>query len=763
MVALAAILLLPLPALAQQRVPLQKSDLIRLLSGETYSKSEVAAIIRQNCLTFTSSERDRADMQALGATAEVIEAIVNCEQQANSVSLALSALSLVAPAGGQTRFVVDLTRGGLPVSGASVQLVGSGRVPGGAGADLVVRSNEAGRAEFQVPAGTAANTYTLTVVVSGETTLGASTVTLQTQPGPARRAQADPPELVADTDPDRRTTIIRLTDEYGNAVAGAVQVNTDTTGSSRVIASAIASEAGGARVTIPIDDLAGSSALGIFTAGQWVGTIGVGQGGADDAGTQFVSGAGQTAEAGESLARLLVLEVRDASGAPLADQEVRFSVTNGRVNPEVIGTDANGQVATRVTLGSQGGLTEVQAAVGSIQRNTSFESVAGNALDDNLRVLLDDARRKLEAGNARGARAAYQEILEADPRNADAQAGLAESLLATGQAEQAVRWYEVVASSAPGDADVWVALGNARAAAGQPDGAKVAYETALSLDPDLQEARRGLNALAAGPVMAEISAWGGNTQDNGRDPGIRLFEVEIRPAGRVTLRGGYRNSLDLRHPHRLRGADDIEEGFGGFAVRWGSGTAQTSVEVSRRQHPGRPPSDLLGAVQFTTETSVNLEQRFSFQNGSHVTIGGEVGHLFFRDDTAFYIKGGILAFPGVLITPGVSVANNVGSNIVDSTLGRIGLGPEKEVRGSFGLEYTSPSGFGIAPTASYGSVSDASLPELEGGLFDGRLHIWIPLSRHSRVNLLLLHQSPPGTDSFTTFGLGFTIGVRRTP
>ncbi|MEE9208078.1 MAG: tetratricopeptide repeat protein, partial [Gemmatimonadota bacterium] len=488
-VVLTAVLLLPLPALAQQRVPLQKSDLIRLLSGETYSKSEVATIIRQNCLTFAVSERDRTDLQALGATAEVIQAIDDCERQANSVSLALSARSIAAPAGGRARFVVDLTRGGLPVTGARVQLVGSGRVAGGTGTDLVVRSNEVGRAVFQIPAGTVANTYTLTVAVSGETTLGASTVTLQTRPGPVSRAVADPTELVADADPERRTVTIRLTDEYGNAVAGAVQVNTDTTATSRIIASTVASQVGEARVTIPIDDLAGSSSLGIFAAGQLVGTIGVGQGGADEASTQFVSGTGQTAEAGQSLARLLVLEVRDASGAPLVDQEVRFSVMNGRVNPEVIGTDTNGQVATRVTLGSQGGLTEVQATVGSIQRNTSFESVAGAALDDNLQALLVEARRKFAAGNARGARAAYQEILEANPRNVDAQAGLAESLLATGRAEQAVRWYEVIVSSAPGDADVWVALGSARAAAGQPDGAKVAYETAIALDPDRQDAR----------------------------------------------------------------------------------------------------------------------------------------------------------------------------------------------------------------------------------------------------------------------------------
>ncbi|MEN8145889.1 MAG: hypothetical protein ABFS14_13200, partial [Gemmatimonadota bacterium] len=329
-VALSAVLLLPLPALAQQRVPLQKSDLIRLLSGETYSKSEVAAIIQQNCLTFTASERDRSDLQALGATAEVIQAIDNCERQANSVSLALSARSLAAPAGGQARFVVDLTRGGLPVPGASVRLVGSRRISGGAGTDLIVRSNGAGRAEFQIPAGTAATTYTFTVAVSGESTLGAATVTLQTRPGPARRAQADPPELVADSDPARRTATIRLTDQYGNAVTGPVQVNTDTTVSSRIVASTVASEAGEARVTIPIDDLAGSNSLGIFAGGRLVGRIGVGQGGADDAGTQFVAGTGQTAEAGESLARLLVLEVRDASGSPLVGQEVRFSVTNGR-------------------------------------------------------------------------------------------------------------------------------------------------------------------------------------------------------------------------------------------------------------------------------------------------------------------------------------------------------------------------------------------------------------------------------------------------
>ena len=66
----------------QQADPLQKSDVVRLLTGTTYTKAEVAGIIRQSCLSFTPTPRDRADFRALGADAAILSAIDGCAERA---------------------------------------------------------------------------------------------------------------------------------------------------------------------------------------------------------------------------------------------------------------------------------------------------------------------------------------------------------------------------------------------------------------------------------------------------------------------------------------------------------------------------------------------------------------------------------------------------------------------------------------------------------------------------------------------------------
>jgi len=39
--------------------PFRKSDLVRLLSGSEMSSTELAQLVRRNCLTFTPTARDR--------------------------------------------------------------------------------------------------------------------------------------------------------------------------------------------------------------------------------------------------------------------------------------------------------------------------------------------------------------------------------------------------------------------------------------------------------------------------------------------------------------------------------------------------------------------------------------------------------------------------------------------------------------------------------------------------------------------------------
>ena len=66
---------------AQERSPLQKSEIVRLLTSGTYSSAEVITIIQQNCLSFTPTSRDRTDFRALGASQAILDEIDRCVDQ----------------------------------------------------------------------------------------------------------------------------------------------------------------------------------------------------------------------------------------------------------------------------------------------------------------------------------------------------------------------------------------------------------------------------------------------------------------------------------------------------------------------------------------------------------------------------------------------------------------------------------------------------------------------------------------------------------
>src|SRR6185437_3186482 len=88
---LASLIALPLfvfttTAHAQSESALRKSDLVRYLTGTTYSKSEIAAIVRRNCLAFVPSARDREDLKQLGANDAILREIDRCVNNNNKAS-----------------------------------------------------------------------------------------------------------------------------------------------------------------------------------------------------------------------------------------------------------------------------------------------------------------------------------------------------------------------------------------------------------------------------------------------------------------------------------------------------------------------------------------------------------------------------------------------------------------------------------------------------------------------------------------------------
>ncbi|HXE60121.1 MAG TPA: tetratricopeptide repeat protein [Gemmatimonadaceae bacterium] len=241
LIAVPFVLLTANTAHAQSESALRKSDLVRYLTGSTYSKAEIAAIVRRNCLAFVPSDRDRKDLKQLGANDEVFREIDRCVNSGNKgatdeapakptpqappVTPTLTVINGLASAmSGSVAYVtVDLARGETPVPGARLMLKGASTIPGGAQSDPVAITDASGRATFTVPAGTRAGTYHMTVVTSDGSSLeGTTAVSLTTMPAGASLATVNPPSLAIGAGArGTRELTVAVNDAFGNPVSKA--------------------------------------------------------------------------------------------------------------------------------------------------------------------------------------------------------------------------------------------------------------------------------------------------------------------------------------------------------------------------------------------------------------------------------------------------------------------------------------------------------------------------------------------------------------
>ena len=122
-----------------------------------------------------------------------------------------------------------------------------------------------------------------------------------------------------------------------------------------------------------------------------------------------VSGDSQEGPASTQLAAPFVVSVLDQAGSPLAGATVTFSVTAGGgllssttdANPCTIEsstssttatTDANGQAATRLTLGSEPGTNTVTATVAGLESVTFTATAAEQAMPHSLTKVCGDSQ-----------------------------------------------------------------------------------------------------------------------------------------------------------------------------------------------------------------------------------------------------------------------------------------------------------------------------------------------------------------------------------
>ncbi|MEP7067452.1 MAG: tetratricopeptide repeat protein, partial [Gemmatimonadota bacterium] len=221
-------------ARAQEAVPLHKGDLVRFLTGSTYSKPEIAAIVRRACLAFAPTTRDYQNMRELGATTAVVDAMKTCTVNNNKVARAVATapapvrpmeLSLpyrgvTAAAGSVALYTVSVHRGPTPLAGVRLLLHGSREIAGGAHAELIANTDRDGRATFSIPAGTNAGNTSLRIAdADGVEMRGVTDFVLTTLPASPSLVKVNPQTIdIGAGGRGPRDVTVNVSDPFTNPV-----------------------------------------------------------------------------------------------------------------------------------------------------------------------------------------------------------------------------------------------------------------------------------------------------------------------------------------------------------------------------------------------------------------------------------------------------------------------------------------------------------------------------------------------------------------
>jgi hypothetical protein len=398
------------PVVAQAPKPLEKIELIRLLTNPLFAQSEVAEVVRRSCVGFRPTERDWSDLRNAGAGGEVIASVTACDNRrsaprttaaprvtAASVTAAPSTTPVRAPAppppppaamaaAPAAATVVPLTvlpvttdvasaagvpssvrvlvhRDGVPQGHVLLTLKGTTAL--GLANDAAALTDDGGVAEFQLPAIKEAAVYRFEVLGnSGSSFPGRPMVTVTVRPAEPARLRVTP-DFIATT--ERSATVVAaVTDSFGNpardeqvelssGVGEPSSVPTDSLGRATFTVLPGALTRGGAlrlRVrTLP--------AVEVAVAADVAGSSGA---------TSGFMPTTRRGRVGSPLGEPLTFRARTVQGSAVSGRVVRFRAVNARVTPDSAVLDSTGRVTVEVSFGARAGEAIVVARIDSVEK-----------------------------------------------------------------------------------------------------------------------------------------------------------------------------------------------------------------------------------------------------------------------------------------------------------------------------------------------------------------------------------------------------------
>jgi hypothetical protein len=249
--------------------------------------------------------------------------------------------------------------------------------------------------------------------------------------------------------------------------------------------------------------------------------------------------------------------------------------------------------------------------------------------------------------------------------------------------------------------------------------------------------------------------WGGSTSGNSEPGGIRrgAFDVSISPA--VSLWGGWDRSLAPRSPELVRGPDEWDAWFAGGALSYGSGhRLSTAIDFGQRTQSFSPVDDEASLKQNVYRLTQTV--RFSeARRSTRLEIGGFLGRWYDEDDWIVFSRLKAPIGRQLSLVASGSYGKTIGTNWVET-----GRHADKDGRLYAGVAWENGKGALVQPLIGVGSVSSDRSDDLSGTLLDLLLEAAVPITSGAEVRGFLRHQSPPGSESFTTFAiaLGFKVG-----
>ncbi len=455
-----------------QALPLRKSEIVRLLTGATYSQAEIASIVARSCLAFRPTSRDRTDFRALGATAAVLAAVERCERPAVAPAplpaLRIEAADVLeASAGDSVTVSVRTVRGGTAEAGVKLVLVEQTLV--GTRTLLETVTDAAGSAALRIEAGRVAGARQLMLRRDDQQENGHAIV-LDVRPAPPAVALTAPAAIALRGAPDSATTLLIMPrDRFGNALAVLELVVERRRGAlTDTIVRSPTGESGLLRIDVWLPELQRGDDLRVLSEGAELVLVPV------VAERPRVHGASAlTVRAVQMMddAEQHMIEGRAGAALALYGQVLDL-------HPDV-GEALLGKGQALAALGRS---SEAETPL--------LELLAADPT--NAAALTQLGWVYLDGGLLARAEELFLMAMNAAKGQSVAARGYATAALRAGRYERAVRLFEDALTLFPADAELLVGLGDALAEIGRSADARTRYEQALTIEPLLESARTGL-------------------------------------------------------------------------------------------------------------------------------------------------------------------------------------------------------------------------------------------------------------------------------